>query len=656
MQHPPTLGKAVPLPAPVTSTARGDLRKAFKAQPLPVVAPDALAATAGIDATSAAQSVLDKLSSAISTADAPALEGLFLAPGEGDAYWKDQLALTYHLRTFHGPHAIVSSLLELASVRGVTESFKPSGDGLLLPVGPTLAFIDYRFKFTTASPSTSASGRLMLIPVKSGEALTWKIWVLSTWLEALTGHPEDTNLLQIPKKDHEGQSSINTDVFIIGGGNAAATLSARLKALGVSSLMAERNDVVGANWDRRHDNLRFHAPTSFCTMPYLAYPKEFQSPYLLSKADLAAHLRRYVEDLNLDVITSARVSHTEYNQVTKEWTVAFSTPGREKKATAKHLVLATGVGSQVPYMPVIADRELYKGQSLHANEFRNGDKLKEQGVKTVLVVGSANTAFDVAELLHEAGCFQTTMNVRSPTYICPIEQVTDPRSLGAFDAGVEAGDDNFQTIPSVVDAQLGKGLFAFLTSQDVDRYKPLAAAGFPVVDGLHPDASLMHNLVERAGGHYMDHGGTKLIVDGHVKVTAGVEPVAYTSTGVKFSDGSTMDVDAIIWCTGYSDTNVQEVALEILGGGSTTNGTSAGGSGDVLGPAEIAARVEPTWAVDLEGEIRGLWKRHAQLDDNFWITGGYTSLHRWHSRTLALQIKAALEGILPPAYRKVPEA
>lgn len=34
--------------------------------------------------------------------------------------------------------------------------------------------------------------------------------------------------------------------------------------------------------------------------------------------------------------------------------------------------------------------------------------------------------------------------------------------------------------------------------------------------------------------------------------------------------------------------------------------------------------------------------------------GGYTQQHRWHSQTLGLQIKAELEGVLPPAHRKTP--
>lgn len=88
-----------------------------------------------------------------------------------------------------------------------------------------------------------------------------------------------------------------------------------------------------------------------------------------------------MQELHLDIVTSARISHTEYNQTTKLWTVAYSTPSGERIATAKHLVLAAGIGSQKPYMPTIADQQVYKGQSFHAYGFRNGDELKKQGVK-----------------------------------------------------------------------------------------------------------------------------------------------------------------------------------------------------------------------------------------------------------------------------------
>lgn len=231
------------------------------------------------------------------------------------------------------------------------------------------------------------------------------------------------------------------------------------------------------------------------------------------------------------------------------------------------------------------------------------------------------------------------MVVRSPTFVVPLKYICDKRGLGAYDFGAEIGDRLFQTTPTAVDSQLSRGLFSMLASEEPDRYKDLAATGFPVFDSAHADADLMHNLLERAGGHYVDTQGTKLIAEGKTGVKSKVEAVAYTASGLKFSDGSELDTDAVIWCTGFADANVRDTAAEILGGNEEAR--------------DIASRLDATWGLDAEGEIRGMWKRHLGIE-KFWVMGGFTSQHRWHSRTLALQIKAALEGILPPAYRETP--
>jgi hypothetical protein len=267
-----------------------------------------------------------------------------------------------------------------------------------------------------------------------------------------------------------------------------------------------------------------------------------------------------------------------------------------------------------------------------------------------LVIGSASTAFDILENCHAAG-LQTTMVVRSRTYVVPIEHVFDKHGFGAYDFGeIPDNDRNYMTLPTWVDSQLARGLLAQLASQEPDRYTALAATGFPFITSTHPDAVLSHYLLERAGGHYVDVGGTKLITEGKVGVKAGVEPVGYTATGLRFSDGTTVDADAVVWCTGFADKNARSTAAEILGG----DDSDGNDEGNLLGPREIADRLDATWGVDAEGEIRGMWKRHLRVD-NYWIMGGHTQHHRWYSRMLALQIKAELEGILPPAYRDTPE-
>ncbi|KAJ5659003.1 hypothetical protein N7507_005454 [Penicillium longicatenatum] len=193
-------------------------------------------------------------------------------------------------------------------------------------------------------------------------------------------------------------------------------------------------------------------------------------------------------------------------------------------------------------------------------------------------------------------------------------------------------DKLMMTTPLGIAGQIAKYQAAVLASKEPNRYQALAEAGFPVFDSLH-GGDLMHNMFERAGGHFNEIGdGIELIVSGAVAVKGNVEPTELTTTGMKFSDGSVLDADAIIWCTGFADKN------HIF-----------------LGPEDIASRKDGIWGVDTEGKIRDMWKRHLRVK-NYWITGGGTSHHRYYSRPLALQIKASVEGFLPDAYRDLPDA
>jgi hypothetical protein len=418
---------------------------------------------------------------------------------------------------------------------------------------------------------------------------------------------------------------LETDVFVLGGGNAAAALAARLKALGVSNITVDRNANVGDNWALRYDSLKFHVPTSYCGLPYIDYPAELQHK-TLRRDDLAAHLKKYVKTFGLDVINSVDIISTTLEEDGR-WNVKFRTPGGEFTVLAKHLVQATGIGSQIPYTPSILERDAYNGIAMHSSQYKNATISEDQGVKTVCIVGSASTAFGVIEDCYNAG-LEVTMIVRSPQYLVPLGYICHELGLGSYNLDVEASDNMFMMMSMIVDSQLGQGLFAQLASQEPDRYSALREAGFPVVDSRDPDAALMHNLVERGGGHYVDTGTTKLLAEGKVNFRAGVEPRAYTNSGLLLSDDTHLDADAAIWCTMYADNDPRETVADIM---------------------KIALLVVATWGVDEEDEIRGMWKRHSKVD-NYWFMGGFTQQHRWYSRTLAQQIKASLEGVLPPPY------
>ncbi|KAI5917570.1 FAD/NAD(P)-binding domain-containing protein [Camillea tinctor] len=314
------------------------------------------------------------------------------------------------------------------------------------------------------------------------------------------------------------------------------------------------NPHIGHNWINRYDCLRFHVPTSNCELPCSAYRKEFQSPHRLTKYDVAEHLQQYAANFHLNVILSATISSTIYQPSNKKWTIKVKTSdgGLMKPIMSNHFVQATAIASQKPYLPPI-----------------------DKGRKTA-VIGSANTAFDTMQDCYNAG-LNTTMVAWSPTYIFPYEYVTVHYSIGAYDImPINVTDKLLSTFPLTLDGQFSQGLFAHLASQEPNRYLALFQADFSVCDSRDPSVDIQHHLAERSGGHYIDVGGTKFIVEGKVAVRGLVKPLGYTEIGLHLSDGSVIDADAIVKeMLGVMDINVT------LGN-------------DFLGPQEIAARLDAT--------------------------------------------------------------
>lgn len=86
--------------------------------------------------------------------------------------------------------------------------------------------------------------------------------------------------------------------------------------------------------------------------------------------------------------------------------------------------------------------------------------------QSVAVIGSGCTAFDIMQDCHQAG-LKTTMVVRSPTFIFPLEYVLDPRGLGCFDKlPLEVADRMMNTNPNVLDGQFAQGAWAHKASQE----------------------------------------------------------------------------------------------------------------------------------------------------------------------------------------------
>jgi hypothetical protein len=227
--------------------------------------------------------------------------------------------------------------------------------------------------------------------------------------------------------------------------------------------------------------------------------------------------------------------------------------------------------------------------------------------KRGVIIGSANTAHDIAVDMLEAGLESVTLVQRNKTCIVPAEYMrANIEPLYDQNCDIEAMDRVYQGMPTASARQMiNRTLNAFLQKES-ERLDALEKVGFKV----EREIDMIHILYERVGGHHMDVGASAKVASGEVsrptclmvrgcetsnkvtfhqiKVKSDALVSGYTPTGLAFEDGSSLDADVIIFATGYVD-NPRDQVANIIG-------------------AETEAKLEDMWSCDKEGEIRGLWK------------------------------------------------
>lgn len=200
---------------------------------------------------------------AISSGKADNVTSLFVE----DALWRDMLAFTWDIRTFHKLPNIKKFLTDRLT-ETQPQNIRLSDDKDKQPSvldAPGLFWVQAFLDFETAVGVCSAVFRL--VPTANGE---FKCHTMFTNLESLKGHPFRIGPLRSWESSHGEWLSQRAKelsfedgdpkVLIIGGGHGGLDVAARLKYLGVKSLILEKNPRIGDNWRNRYQALCLHDP------------------------------------------------------------------------------------------------------------------------------------------------------------------------------------------------------------------------------------------------------------------------------------------------------------------------------------------------------------------------------------------------------------
>jgi putative flavoprotein involved in K+ transport len=423
-------------------------------------------------------------------------------------------------------------------------------------------------------------------------------------------------------------------VLVIGGGQGGIALGARLRQLGVPTIIVERNARPGDSWRKRYKSLCLHDPVWYDHLPYIDFPKNW--PIFAPKDKIGDWLEFYTKVMELNYWTHSTVKSAKWNDSNKEWSVVIDRDGEEITLRPKHLVFATGMSGK-PNVPSIKGQDRFEGEQQHSSQHPGPEGY--QG-KKVVVIGSNNSAHDICAALCEAGV-DVTMVQRSSTHIVRSEPLMK-HGLGALysEEAVQNGittakaDLIFASLPYRIMHEFQIPIYDRIREIDADFYSALEKAGFQLDFGSD-GSGLFLKYLRRGSGYYIDIGASQLIIDGKIKLASGqIDEI--TDNSVRLVDGTELPADLIVYATGYGSMNgwVEDIIDK----------ETADKVGKVWGLGSETPKDPGPW----EGEQRNMWKPTQQ--EALWFHGGNLHQSRHYSQYLSLQLKARMEGISTPVY------
>ncbi|MEL7157162.1 MAG: NAD(P)/FAD-dependent oxidoreductase [Actinomycetota bacterium] len=563
-----------------------------------------------------------------------------------ECYWRDLVSFSWNLVTVEGHGGVADLLTETLAATA------PSGFALAGEATEADGVVDGWFDFET--DVARGHGHLRLVD--------GRCWTLLTTMVELKGHEERAGETREPGVEHgvqrgrqswlerrhqeEAELGYETQPYcvIIGGGQGGIGLGARLRRLGVPTIIVERNERAGDSWRNRYKSLCLHDPVWYDHLPYLKFPEHW--PVFSPKDKVADWLEMYTKVMELNYWGSSEATSASFDESAQEWTVEVlrhRDDGTTESVTLrpKQLVLATGM-SGVPNVPEIPGAETFTGDLHHSSAHR--DSAPYEGQHCV-VLGSNNSAHDICAALWEHGA-DVTMIQRSSTHVVRSETLMelalgDLYSERALANGVttELADLIFASIPYRILHTFQIPVYEEMARVDADFYERLEAAGF-LHDWGDDGSGLFMKYLRRGSGYYIDVGASELVANGSIKLRSGVNIAEIKERSVVLTDGSELPADLIVLATGYGSMN--------------------GWAAKLISP-EVADKVGKVWGLGSdttkdpgpwEGEQRNMWKPTQQ--EALWFHGGNLHQSRHYSQFLSLQLKARQVGIPTPVYGLAP--
>jgi putative flavoprotein involved in K+ transport len=284
-------------------------------------------------------------------------------------------------------------------------------------------------------------------------------------------------------------SAQHLDVAVIGGGQAGLAIGYFLRQQGYGLVILERASEVAPAWRERWDSLTLFTSRRYSALPGLPFPGDPDG--YPTRDEVIGYLEHYAETFELQVELNSEVKKLQRSDDGR-----FGLELDRRTITADQVVVATGP-FQTPYVPKLVEKLDGDVFQPHAVGYRRPDEVP-QG--TVLVVGGGNTGFQIAKEL-------------SATHKVALSVGTRQKPL-----------------PQRV---LGRDLFWWLTKAGILNKN--------IESRLGRKLSTRDTLIGSSAREMTKRYGVE------------VKPRVVDADGrtLRLEDGSELEVDAVVWATGY---------------------------------------------------------------------------------------------------------
>ncbi|MEU5852359.1 flavin-containing monooxygenase [Saccharopolyspora shandongensis] len=350
------------------------------------------------------------------------------------------------------------------------------------------------------------------------------------------------------------------DLAIIGGGLAGIAAALTAQREGVRYRIYERNDDIGGTWlTQTYPGVGVDTPSSYYSLSAEINPD--WSSYYPRGGEYQEYLREVVgrHGIREHVAFGTEVEALAWDDDAARWRIRVRDADGTRVEDAAVVLTAAGYLNR-PQYPKAPGRDRFRGLSVHSGEWHPGLDLTG---KRVAVIGAGCTAAQIVDAIAD-DVAHLTLFQRQPHWVAPRKRDSDDvpehhRWLGRhvpfyanwlrLKAFWGSADNGYPVV--IVDPEWAATHRSISRANDVLLQDCLAyidrtfGAGSELAAKVTPDFAPFGKRIIRDPGGYYD-----ALTRDHVDVVA-AEPAEITEHGIRTPGGDLVEVDVIVYATGF---------------------------------------------------------------------------------------------------------